>query len=239
MNLILLQPDELRDDMKKKVAVLADRRARHIIDHLQKQTGETVKIGVADGLCGNGTVTAICGSRVTLQCTLHTPPPEPLPLELVLALPRPKMLRRLLPQLTALGLKKIHLIRSWRVEKSYFSSPLLHKERLQRCFNEGLEQSRDTVSPELFIHPRFRPFAEDILPRLLNQKTGIVLHPAPARPLPASPPKPALLLIGPEGGWVDFELELFSNSGCQQYSFGERILRVDTALLTAAGRWIL
>jgi hypothetical protein len=51
--------------------------------------------------------------------------PRPLPLTVVLALPRPKMLRRILRALAEVGVKELHLINSYRVEKSYWQSPLL------------------------------------------------------------------------------------------------------------------
>lgn len=40
-----------------------------------------------------------------------------------------------------------------------------------------------------------------------------------------------LLAIGPEGGWVDFELGLFAEAGFECVHMGARILRTDVALV--------
>jgi RsmE family RNA methyltransferase len=47
-----------------------------------------------------------------------------------------------------------------------------------------------------------------------------------------APPLPAVVMIGPEGGFVPFELDLAEAVIAQRVGLGERILSVDTALIT-------
>jgi RsmE family RNA methyltransferase len=50
--------------------------------------------------------------------------------------------------------------------------------------------------------------------------------------LAEAPPVPAMVMIGPEGGFVPFEIELAEAVIAQRVGLGERILSVDTALIT-------
>ena len=45
-----------------------------------------------------------------------------------------------------------------------------------------------------------------------------------------------LLAVGPEGGWVDYEVEMFLKQGFSCCSIGERILKVDTAVIALHAR---
>jgi RsmE family RNA methyltransferase len=48
--------------------------------------------------------------------------------------------------------------------------------------------------------------------------------------------QPTLLIIGPEGGFIPYEVEKMADSGAEPVALGERILRVETALTAALGR---
>jgi 16S rRNA (uracil1498-N3)-methyltransferase len=53
--------------------------------------------------------------------------------------------------------------------------------------------------------------------------------------LPAAEPGSALLLVGPEGGWADAEVEMAASAGCLPITLGPRTLRADAAPLVALG----
>ena len=72
-------------------------------------------------------------------------------LALLLALPRPKMLKRVLQSVTSLGVKQLYLLNSYRVEKSYWGSPLLQADKLQEQLLLGLEQACDTILPQVHL----------------------------------------------------------------------------------------
>jgi RsmE family RNA methyltransferase len=225
MNLILLAPEQALSDQQYK---LSDRQIEHIATVLKKDHGDKLRVGVLNGLIGDAVLDK-SEWRVTIE-TLANEPPKPLPMELILALPRPNMLKRTLMNITAMGVKKIHLLHSAKVEKSYWQSPVLKENSIYDYLVEGLEQARDTVLPAVHQHTRFRPFVEDVLPDLLVERMGLVAHPYQAEPCPVDLVQPCVLAIGPEGGWNEFEMQKWSDAGMQSVHLGDRILKVETAV---------
>lgn len=225
MNLILLSPEQCVSD---SLYTLEPRQYEHIIRVLKKDHGDWLRVGLLNGNIGEAKFDAQ-QQRVTLG-KLEQRPPMALPMDLVLALPRPNMLKRTLMNVTAMGVKRIHLLHSAKVEKSYWQSPVLTEDSIHHFLLEGLEQARDTVLPKVTLHTRFRPFIEDILPSLLKDKQGLVAHPYNAVSCPVDMSEPSVLAIGPEGGWNDFEMEKWRQAGMQVVHLGERILKVETAV---------
>jgi RsmE family RNA methyltransferase len=241
MNLVLLEDDELTGDGR---VVLRGARARHIYDVHRAAVGDTLRVGVVGGLVGEGVVTAIAAGEVVLTVKLFDCPPAPLPIDLLLAMPRPKMLRRILAAVTSIGVKRLVLINSARVEKSYFDSPLITVPAIEEQLRLGLSQARDTILPEVIIERRFRPFVEDQAAALWPPpRRCFVAHPDADRELRAALPGPTsdpmVLAIGPEGGWVPFELELLEAHRFERVTVGPRVLRVDTAVCFLLGQLAL
>ena len=233
MNLLIARADEIDD---AGVLVLRDRRLAHLRDVLGSQAGDTLRAGELNGLLGRADVLAIDAREARLRLHLDTAPPPPLAVTVVLALPRPKMLRRILRGCAELGVKDIHLVNSWHVEKSYWQSPLLAPEAQQPWLVAGLEQAMDTRLPRVTLHRRFRPFAEDQLPALCRGRVALLADPAAEAPYPAAAPLPAVALIGPERGFTPFERDLIVAAGARPVQLGPRVLRVETALHCALGR---
>ena len=229
MNLILLYPGELTESAS---VVLMDRRFEHIRDVHRAQPGDTLRVGVIDGVIGQARVVRLDQQSIELVVDFSTArqPPAPLPVILVLALPRPKMFKRILQTVASLGVKEIWLIHSYRVDKSYWSSPLLSDSMVQAQLLLGLEQAGDTLMPRVEIRKRFKPFVEDELPGLLAGRQGWVAHPYDAEPCPSPSTEPALVAVGPEGGFITYEVGKLQEAGLRSLSLGSRILRVETAV---------
>jgi len=200
------------------------------------ETGDTLKVGLLGGPMGSGRVTRLDSQCLELDLTLDQPPPPKLPLTLVLALPRPKVLNRVLASATSLGVARIFLINAWKVEKSYWKSPRMTEANLLEQRLLGLEQARDTVLPELHLRRLFRPFAEEELPGLTRDTLALVGHPGAAAPCPRQLAGPATLAVGPEGGWIEAELASLQAAGFQPVDLGPRILRTETAVAALVGR---
>jgi RsmE family RNA methyltransferase len=170
---------------------------------------------------------------VQLQVHLDQAPPPRHRFDVVLALPRPKMLRRILRTVAEFGVANLHLLHTARVEKSYWQSPLLRPAKVQEALLAGMERSSDTIAPAVHLHKRFRPFVEDRLVDLCaGRRCWIAQMEAPLA-LTDAPPDPAVVMIGPEGGFVPFELELAERVIAQRVHLGARVLSVDTALPAA------
>jgi len=238
VNLILLEAGAVRDGgrgggpNRSAEAVLEGRQARHAIDVLHVTAGQEIRIGVVDGAIGTGRVMRVETDCVELQCALGEVPPEP-DVDLLLALPRPKVMRRLWAQLAALGVSRIMLTNAARVERNYFDTHVLDPVFYRPLLVEGLQQAQDTRLPRVSIHRRFRPLVEDDLDALSNADLRLVAHPsAKATPIGGAWPHSAsrvLLAVGPEGGWDDFELGLLSELQFKLVNLGARTLRADTA----------
>ncbi len=232
MNILLIE----HADINGFEATLTDpRRLKHIHETLKLKVGDSIKIGVRDGLKGNAQIVDISPERVVLgDMQLDTPPPAKIPLTLVLALPRPLVLRRLITDAVTMGVEHLVLLNSRAVEKSYWQSQVF--DELQQIVVLGLEQAGDTIAPIIELRPRFRPFVEDELPALVEGKTAVVAHPYATQVAPIGLTTPCVLVVGAEGGFIPFEIDLLEKSGCQSVSLGQRILRTETAVPLLIGR---
>jgi 16S rRNA U1498 N3-methylase RsmE len=282
MNLLLIHPHEPGPAGRVR---LTGRRAWHLVEVLRVEPGRTLRAGVVGRGIGRARVVALAGPADPIDPADPAAPGEPdrpavdvilegigtepdriaegPPVDLVLAVPRPKALRRILRLVAALGVRRLTLVNAWRVEKSYFSSPVLEPEAIDRELLLGAEQGGTARLPEVAIERLFVPFVE----RLEAQEpTGprLVAHPDPeARPLstvlrgpaggaagagrpdgPGGPGKsggsgagadrtPVLLAIGPEGGWIPDELGSFDRAGFTAIRLGPWLLPTEAAVTAA------
>lgn len=227
MNLILLSEDDFTG---QNCVQLQGRRLKHIIEVHKASVGDILSVGLLNGPIGKGTITALTPHTVTMELHLDQQPPAPLPATLILALPRPKVLKRVLIAASSMGVKKIFLANSFRVEKSFWKSPRLSKEHLDEFLALGLEQAKDTVMPKVLLRPLFKPFVEDELPEVISDTLTLVAHPAAKEPCPRNTKKHVTLAIGPEGGFIPYEIEKLASLGFRPVSLGQRTLRVETVV---------
>jgi RsmE family RNA methyltransferase len=226
MNLILVtQQDFLSDHLVQ----LNDHRLTHVLKVHRAEVGQTLKVGVVNGLIGSGEILELNKERVLLDVVFDIPPPPPLDITLVIALPRPPTVKKILQGAIEMGIKKFHFIGAKRVEKSFWQSSLMTPEGLHKQCLLGLEQAVDTVLPTIEFHKYFKPFVSESLPALLDGRRGFVAHPTLESPCPHQIDEPMTVVIGPEGGFIPYEVDLLLASGLTPVSLGERILRVEHA----------
>ena len=245
MNLILLELNEVNDD---NTVVLADRRSLHIVKVLGARTGDRLKAGIINGPVGNVEVLSINtdGSAVSvvLRWTSQGLVSDAPLYDLILGLVRPIMLKKIMTQAASLGVGRIFLINANRVEKSFFGASLLKDEKYRTYLIDGLEQAKDTRLPQVSIHKRFRPFVEDFIPTIANTYSRMLLaHPEAGNGLKqvlgTEISGRTLLAVGPEGGWVDFEIDKFVEQSFVPVSMGARVLRTDTAVVALLAQLML
>ena len=233
MNLLLLEPDEVTTSGEVR---LAGRRLLHAREILGVEVGASIRVGVRGGQVGQGEVVSISEQEMVVRVLLSEAPPRRPGIDLLLAFPRPKALRRIFPAIASFGIDRVVLVNAAQVEKSYFASPLIAADSVRELFSLGMEQARDTVAPELIVEPRFRPFVEDRLDSMFPDSRRLLAHPGtPSLLTRGSEMQRTVLAVGPDGGWVPFELELLRARGFQDFSLGERPLRTEVAIPALLG----
>lgn len=229
---MLLEPAEVGHDGSVSVS---GAQADHLRTVLKVAPGHDVRVGMLDGRVGVGRVTSVDDHRVALTCTFDAAVPDRPPLDVLLAVPRPKVMRRLWAQLAALGVGRVILTNAARVERNYFDTHVLAPECYRPLLVEGLQQARDTRVPLVSIHRQFRILVEDELDHLAPGGLRLVAQPGEQTRIAHVVGKHAgervLLAIGPEGGWNDFELRLLEAHGFHAVGMGARTLRSDTACI--------
>eukprot|EP00929_Paragymnodinium_shiwhaense_P081133 TRINITY_DN42395_c0_g1_i1.p1 TRINITY_DN42395_c0_g1~~TRINITY_DN42395_c0_g1_i1.p1 ORF type:complete len:293 (+),score=65.21 TRINITY_DN42395_c0_g1_i1:101-979(+) len=252
MNLILLQLAEVEAADEEGGVLLPkdDRRARHIATVLRPAPGATVRLGVEGGGIGRVPVEVLEDGRVRLALTRAsiaadlTPPADSSRprVDLLLAMPRPKVMTRLWSRLAQLGVRQVFIVNAYRVEKAYFSSHAVKAAEYMAELREGCEQAVCTQLPEVRVEMRLKPFVEDVLDELCppDKVARLLCHPGDGglRVLEAveaaksSGQDRVLLAVGPEGGWVEYELELFKSRHFVQVALGSRVLSTDMAVVS-------
>jgi 16S rRNA (uracil1498-N3)-methyltransferase len=235
VNLLLLDPAELHRDE----ASLSDRRAAHIRGVLGAVAGDVLRAGVIGGPVGDAEVLAIDDGAVRVRFTPRGDAPPPLPVSLILAVPRPKVLSRVIQTVAAIGLARLDLVNAWRVDKSYLGSVRLDAARLADDLRLGAEQGETTHLPRVAVHPRLMGFLDERCPAPSDAERRLIAHARGgldlevALPPVPSPPRPIALAIGPEGGWIEREVETFAARGFAVVRLGAPILRVEAAVTAA------
>jgi RsmE family RNA methyltransferase len=235
VNLLIVEPGELRAD---GTCALDNRRAHHLREVLRTTVGSEVRVGVLGAGIGRARVISDDGETILINVNIDSPPPPPLDVELVLAVPRPKVLARVVEACAAFGVRRIDLTNAWRVDKSYLRSPKLASAALAHAARLGAEQGATTRVPELAVHPRLMALMDTrfTVPGGLR----LIAHPgAPPLESVVVARGPVVLAIGPEGGWIARELETFVARGFAPVALGAPILRVETAVAAALGQLML
>lgn len=232
MNLLLLFPDDIETIKTDSscTAVIRGRQLNHIHETLKPKVGDTLRVGLVNQKIGKGTLKELSQDQAKLEIEWLEDAPKALPITLIVALPRPKMLKRIIQTATTMGVKKLYFINSWKVEKSFWQSPWLTEEKLNENCILGLEQAVDTIMPEIHLRKLFKPFAEDELPSIAKNSLKLVAHPGENTPCPYHLAQDCTLAIGPEGGFTPYEVNKLKEAGFQGVHLGERILRVETAV---------
>ena len=232
MNIVLLDPRQTETEIW---SISSKRQLEHLKQHVDVQVGDSLKVGIREGKRYLTEVVEVTEQAIKLKAVKEEAVPVKLAVTLIVAMPRPKVLRRLIMDSVTLGVEKIILLHSYRVDKSYWQTPFL--QQLDQYVTLGLEQAGDTIAPKIEIYKRFKPFVEDVLPSLVTADCpAYVAHPYAEMKMPFAIDHPCTIVIGPEGGFIPYEVDLLIKNGCQAVSLGNRILRTETAISYVLGR---
>lgn len=235
MNRILFEASELDAD---GIVTFGGVRAEHVRTILHGEVGQPLKTGVVDGPVGTGVIERIDDETVTVRCVHDGEALSPW-IDLILAPPRPRVMKRLLPQLAAMGVGRIVLVGAAKVEKAFWGAQLLKEEVYRPLLVDGLMQAGTTTLPILQLERGFGRWLEGgrFEEQFAGQPDRIVAHPdvQSTSHEPRTDSRP-VLAIGPEGGWTDDEVVRLEAHGFRRMSLGSRILRTDTATIALLAR---
>jgi len=219
----------------------SDRRWEHLRKVLRKSPGDRVLAGIADGPVGSALICELDESGFVLEFQAEGEAPPLAPVTLILGFPRPIQAARILRDLASLGVSRIDLTGSDLGEKSYRQSDFFTKGDFRHHLVEGAEQACNPRLPVVTMHWTLRRCL-DALGDVANARNAsdrgsrLLLHPYGAGQRmgslePLAPP--VVLAVGSERGWTEPELRLLTSFGFSTVSLGRRILRTETAALSA------
>jgi len=231
VNLILLSETDATGGGRYAVA---GPRARHVREVLRAEPGRELRVGLLDGPLGRGRVIESTDAAAVLECEFDAEPPARPLVDLVLAVPRPKSLAKLWPEIAALGVDRVVLLRTWRVAKPYLTARALDPAVFRPLLHDGMMQAKTTREPRVTVEPLFKPWAEDRAAAFVGDALALVAHPTAAAPLASAriaASQRVVVAVGPEGGFVPYEVEALETAGFRAVSMGERTVRVETAVV--------
>jgi RsmE family RNA methyltransferase len=235
VNLILFDNHELGKALPRR-----DERTMHLIKILHKKAGDIFEAGLLGGGRGAGKIEKISlDGSINFSFQEQSPPLPRLPVRVAVGFPRPIQIRRLLRDLSSLGVEAVDLFGTDFGEKSYRDTKLLNDGGAHAALLEGAAQSRDTTIPALRIFAGMEnwllecPWVSEHrhLPPLLIAADNV--RPEGALSRMASAKRPVVLAIGSERGWSDRERDLLEEAGFLRLSLGSRALRTETACVAA------
>ena len=245
MNSLIILPDEVRDEV---VATLVGARARYAVDTHGVQEGQSLKVGVMDGARGEGRVLSVSPEKVTIELNLTASALEPLPVSLIVGVSRPQTVKKVIQSAVMFGVSSLHFVKSEKGEKSYLQSRSLDQDQIEEESLKAMEQVWDSRRPEIVVHRALSFFMRERLPSV-EAATGrrgkgevlkLIAHPGGATLTCADVPRVldtrTIIAIGPERGWSDHEVRLFEEVGFTTIGLGERVVRVELALVFLLGQ---
>ncbi len=229
MNIILFEPEEIERPLP-----LRDLRAEHVVGVLRRKIGDAFDAGIVNGAKGKAWI--VSSGEDGLQLAFRPESEEPpLPeIDVIVGLTRPQTCRKMLQELTTIGVRSIRFVTTDRSEPSYAQSKLWTTGEWRRHLVDGAAQAFSTRIPCVAFGG---PLSEAIAaPPPGSRRIALDNYEATADlPLALSGASSVTLAIGSERGWTAPERRLLAESGFLLARLGARVLRTETAAALAVG----
>lgn len=228
MNVFYAPSDHVIGDLIR----LPEDEARHATQVLRIKPGEIV--WVTDG-CGNRYESHVLSiGKRSLELKIinrHFSSREPLPVLAVGMIKSRERLEWLVEKSVELGVSKLILMQTERSERTH-----VREDRLRAIQVSAMKQCLTSWLPELATGMSFEAVLEEgksaYQPIFIAHEKAALESRMPHTDTPASP----LLLVGPEGGFSDREVQLAVDAGATMVWLGPRRLRAETAALAVLSK---
>jgi 16S rRNA (uracil1498-N3)-methyltransferase len=230
----------IADDWDGHSASLKGEQATHLIRVLRAQTGMQCDM-VAGDRVWHAVISGVSGDAVQFTLLSEVEAEPALPVTLLLSVFKFDRMEWIIEKATELGAARFIPMTVRRSEKHLVQAAPARVERWRRVAREAAKQSRrsdvplvdDVVSLKSAVQIRAAQPGLSLL--LAEQERSTTLYAA----MQAALQQPTLetpavnMAVGPEGGWTAEEEALFASEGWQAVSLGPRILRAETAGISA------
>lgn len=228
----------IADTWDEATASLTGEQASHLIRVLRAQPGMEFDI-VAGDRVWHGVIAGISGDAVRFNLVAEVEADPALPITLLLAVFKFDRMEWAIEKATELGVERIQPVVARRSEKHLAQTASGRVERWRRIAREAAKQSRRSDIPEidepLPLKTAIRQTSNPLRFLLAEQERSTTFRLALSEALAqAGDEMPKIeIAVGPEGGWTAEEEALFDAEGWRAVSLGPRILRAETAAMTA------
>lgn len=229
MNSLIILPGEC---VSPREAIITGARAEYIRERHALRRGQTTRAGVMGGDRGTAIVEEEGAGRYALQLSLQERALALLPLSIVVAIPRPQTIKKVISYGTMLGVRAITFVVSDRSEKNYSKSRSLRSAEIEEQVVMALEQSGGTLSPAISVEGSLVEWIDSEH----AESSRLIFADIRSSSKPMAESDPKTLILGPELGFSERELALMQEREALGISLGERILRVEVALVAAVSR---
>ncbi|MAE63467.1 MAG: hypothetical protein CMJ18_04275 [Phycisphaeraceae bacterium] len=213
-----------REELSDPEVDLDGGQAHHLRDVLRLREGDPVEVFDGAGCVGAGRMAGRGG--VVLESVRRVAAPVPA-IDLAVALPKGPRGDDLVAVASQLGAARLIPLRTQR------STVHPRPTRYARFEKIAVESARQCGRAYLLKVSPTTPF-EDVLRE--GHDLRVMTAPNAARDEIASRLQSArrvLVLVGPEGGWTDDEVDLAGRAGCAALCLGANVLRIETAAAAA------
>ncbi|MCD8198892.1 MAG: 16S rRNA (uracil(1498)-N(3))-methyltransferase [Phascolarctobacterium sp.] len=207
--------------------------ARHINKVLRMQIGDKLQIVSNDGIRAIGEITALKDNNVTVHCLRKLEECHEPSVRIILAqgLAKGEKMDFIVQKAVELGVFSIIPI---AMEHSIIKLDDIKAERKverwQKIAESAAKQSKRDIIPEIYPVKTFEQFLDDhdcdvkFIAYECEDQTSLKKALCKAKPV-----KELMLIIGPEGGISEQELQQAKDAGAVPVTLGKRILRTETA----------
>jgi 16S rRNA (uracil1498-N3)-methyltransferase len=218
--------------------MLTGEQAGHLVRVLRAQAGMEYDI-VAGGRVWHAVVASVSPEEVRFNLVAEVTAEPALPVTLLLSIFKFDRMEWAIEKATELGVESIVPIIAKRSEKHLALAAGKRVERWRRIAHEAAQQSRRSDVPIIeeaaALKDAARASSQSARFVLAEQERGVTLRKAMDELLATNGDDISniRIAVGPEGGWSNEEAALWEAEGWKAVSLGPRILRAETAAITA------